>query len=1155
MDAGPSKSCLSEARPDSVLTCSTCGSQIRPGMRKCRECGAILVVTNSSPDNPGSASPAVSGSAGSRPANSMSGLVEKSVLEDVLSQAPEPAAGVESAGGALSIDAMLANAAVADGAAADAPGAAAPAAGQAVANATRRSPADQAVARYNGNGAAARRVLNASGSNRTVGGNSVNAETVADRPAASGGSEPDRPIATKTNPQDSKLAAVKSKKPAVRAPSAVPPDPKSPRKGKPGPAQRSVPEPAAPVLPVAGPESKSDAAPSVVRKQMSFLQKRKLRKTLATTGENAPRPAELRRAALEELGAGTDLSVVPDVIAALSDAWIIVRRAAAQALGRIGDPSAVGPLIKLLATEIDPGVRRAIGQSLKLLDDEKAIAPLIVAAAGPPRDRGWAFEALAGFGTRARSPLATHLRHSDFKIRAAAAEAAGRIGDPSLVKPLLPLIGDAEGAVRQAAAIALGEIGAPQAAGPILVLLDDPDEPVRIHAAEALSKLHEPSGVPRLIGALHDECTEVRVHAATALGLQGDQAAIGPLASLMGDEHDTVRRAAISALMLLGGELSVVALCGALQDPVHTVRLRAAEGLGILGTPLAVEHLIGALDDRHSVVRREACEGLARLADPAMLQPFYRKLRTEPSVDVRLSIVRALGQMGNPESIEPLKEALNDEFAVRSRVCVALGQIGTDEATEALIPLLDDPVPEIRHHAASALGAIGDRRVITHLEKLIDDPDLLVRRGVGKALQQLGDPRGERLLDDVYKAAANAKTQVADRPHARNNRPGLSFGKATAAFISESVQGIRDRFSMDDLRERFSGSGEGPDNRNLIIGIPVLLLALGLGGLYWWWSSARYTPVAWHPVVQSFAPLGGQGIVAAVTSTKAGVGAAAKSRSSLVVVPSAGGEAKPTTREIDVEEGAVQAVAANPAGDLVAVANPQGKIFIYSIESGKVQHTLESHTEPIKVLRFLKDGKTLVSADTAGSLKTWDVDAGTQKNNLQPYTDGFRCIHVSPDGTKAAFGLSTGVINIWDLQKNEQFASIPGHAGPVTCLAFSGDGHFLATAGSDSLWVCWDLVERKRKCEGAGSNTSSMSFSENGKLLAVGTAENNEIKVWDVEVPEGQEPRTLQIADEAVALVGFSGDSRLLVVVGTNITDMFVLDPLTGKPHPSIALK
>ncbi|WP_159461564.1 HEAT repeat domain-containing protein, partial [Thermoflexus hugenholtzii] len=129
--------------------------------------------------------------------------------------------------------------------------------------------------------------------------------------------------------------------------------------------------------------------------------------------------ADVRRAAvqaLEKMGP----PVLPALLQALQDEDADVRRAAAEALGNIGDPPALPALTQALQDE-DGGVRRAAAEVLEKM--------------GPP----------------ALPALLRALQDEDAEVRRAAAEALGNIGDPPALPALTQALQDKDGMVRRVA--------------------------------------------------------------------------------------------------------------------------------------------------------------------------------------------------------------------------------------------------------------------------------------------------------------------------------------------------------------------------------------------------------------------------------------------------------------------------------------------------------------------------------------------------------------------------------------------------------------------------------------------------------------------------------------------------------------------------------
>ena len=139
---------------------------------------------------------------------------------------------------------------------------------------------------------------------------------------------------------------------------------------------------------------------------------------------------------------------VPGLIAALADPSSEVRRLAAEALGKAGDPAAAFPLLKELADK-DVYARKAAAEALGLVLEKapagtpgrpEAVDALILLLGDP--DYGVRYNSADGLShlrnRRAVPALVTALeKDTDEGVRGHAAWALGQTGDPIAVEPLI----------------------------------------------------------------------------------------------------------------------------------------------------------------------------------------------------------------------------------------------------------------------------------------------------------------------------------------------------------------------------------------------------------------------------------------------------------------------------------------------------------------------------------------------------------------------------------------------------------------------------------------------------------------------------------------------------------------------------------------------
>lgn len=291
----------------------------------------------------------------------------------------------------------------------------------------------------------------------------------------------------------------------------------------------------------------------------------------------------------------------------------------ADALARVGDPRAAGPLRTLVGVGGTVGVSMA-ARGLGALGDASA-APLLVELLDrdrrDPRVVLSAIRALGAIGDESAAPaLRELLRTSDLDaaLLIALVEALGAVGAPETVEIAVELLAHRAPAVRGAAltvlagldpdtfmlllsglppdphwqvradlarALALADPDA--AAWRLSLLLDDEDRRVVPGVLESLAAVRAPDLEAVLLSHLSDDAAPVRETAARLLGEAGGRRAAGFLAAAYRDESNAaspgVRAAAVDALARIGGGRALDTLREALDDPDWAIRVRAAARL------------------------------------------------------------------------------------------------------------------------------------------------------------------------------------------------------------------------------------------------------------------------------------------------------------------------------------------------------------------------------------------------------------------------------------------------------------------------------------------------------------------------------------------------------------------------------------------------
>jgi HEAT repeat protein len=261
---------------------------------------------------------------------------------------------------------------------------------------------------------------------------------------------------------------------------------------------------------------------------------------------------------------------------------------------------------------------------------------------------------------RAVGPLIVLLKDADSIMRSSAAESLGKIGDTRSVEPLIAALQDKDSHVREAASEALGKIGEP-AVKPLVAALKDADVRVSEKAAELLGKIGEPAVEP-LIASLKgaDSDSNVRERAAKTLGIIGNVHAVEPLNDTLKDKDARVRGFAADALGLIGDARAVEPLCAALNAtlPGHfSVHESICEALGKIGDARAVNPLITALQEAERVRAWVYVRALEKIGTIEAKESLVAYEKRRPKLPARLQgplpehvYVGSSGMKGDPGS-------------------------------------------------------------------------------------------------------------------------------------------------------------------------------------------------------------------------------------------------------------------------------------------------------------------------------------------------------------------------------------------------------------------------------------------------------------------------------------------------------------------------
>jgi HEAT repeat protein len=233
------------------------------------------------------------------------------------------------------------------------------------------------------------------------------------------------------------------------------------------------------------------------------------------------------------------------------------------------------------------------------------------------------------------------------------------------------------------------------------------------------------------------------------------------VAAVSSSAPNTAACAARVAARVAGGS-AIRALVDALGHASADVRVGATGSLRYLRAAALRPHLAVLLRDPSEDVREEAARAVVDLKAEEVA-PLLVDLLSDRSPRTRALSIDALSKLKAPGLCPRLPELIADrDERVRDLAVAAAGSLRSREAMPALLSLADTRkgYSAAAWAATVALGDIGDPSAVQPLRELLDDT--LLSREAGIALAKLG-PAGEGALLETAESGDAAQSRAAVR--------------------------------------------------------------------------------------------------------------------------------------------------------------------------------------------------------------------------------------------------------------------------------------------------------------------------------------------------------------------------------------------------------
>lgn len=484
-----------------------------------------------------------------------------------------------------------------------------------------------------------------------------------------------------------------------------------------------------------------------------------------------------------------------DLVTLLGDTDARVRRRAALAIGRVGLPAGVTPLVGRLQ-DPDADVRAMVAFALGLLGDASAVDPLVTALGDPSAlVKGRAAHALGLLGPdkagRAAASISQMVRQlveagaianppaDDAKPIPVEADAVrrGLIALTALrsYDGLATAVLDPQGRPRSSwwpIAAALSRVGDDRAVPALIELVSAPSPYTAGYAVRGIGERKAATAVPTLLPLLEvsrQVHPQVRVSAVRAVGQLREGRAIAPLLALLQqkDVPQGLELEIIGALAQMGSRDAEPALIDRLTARSPFVRAAALRALARVDSLSFTTVLSGLDPDADWRVRGALADALTTL-EPENAQPMLERLVADNDARVLPFVLRAWSTLKLPGLDKHLTAALaRDDVMVRA---AAASIIGTNKLTAMRDALLaawqrarNDASDDARWAALEALATVDPAAARGPMEETLAEKDWSMRlRAAGWLLSQ--DPSSDAMTR-IRPAPTTVAAEVYAAPH------------------------------------------------------------------------------------------------------------------------------------------------------------------------------------------------------------------------------------------------------------------------------------------------------------------------------------------------------------------------------------------------------
>jgi len=473
---------------------------------------------------------------------------------------------------------------------------------------------------------------------------------------------------------------------------------------------------------------------------------------------------------------GTSRRITEALLPLLRASDASVRAAAATALGKIGDASAIDAL---MAEEerASPKVRALVADAL-LRSADRCVAD------GDPRRAEAIYNKLYASSRPAY-------------VRAAALRGLVASGSANATSLAVAALRGRNAELRNLAWTCIRKISGPEATKAFASLLPELSASDQVQMIEALADRGDAGALAAVVAAVRRKDQGVRGSALGALGRLGDRSTVSLLAKAAAAGNDAARRS-LRRLRGAGIETEMRKCLAQAAGPVQVELIRA---LAARDCRAAVPTLRQTAQSENTSVRVESWKALGALASgadvPALVDLLLKVREGRVHREAEKAVAAAARRIGDEQKrsdavLAALKSA--QDTAVQASLLRTLARIGNSAALAAIKAAIKDSNPEVQNAAIRALAEWPNARPMDDLLLIAQHSPNAIRRVLAlRGYVRLAGLPSRRKPGDTVKRY-EAIMQVAQRPEDKR-------------LVLSALASVKDRAALEMAKQYLSDEG------------------------------------------------------------------------------------------------------------------------------------------------------------------------------------------------------------------------------------------------------------------------------------------------------------------------------------------------------------